>query len=145
MEARWLKLLLVCVTSNTLAAEAASEEHRNHFVSPSGNIFCSYFSAFDEDDEEVLRCDLKEALNPQPPRPDDCDLDWYPFFQMNDEGPAQQICAGDTVIQHDSGTLEYGHVWRRGPFQCSSSRSGIRCTNSSGHGWRLSRRRQLIF
>ena len=34
---------------------------------------------------------------------------------------------------------------RVGGFTCVSRRSGLRCTNRAGHGWRLSRERSSLF
>ena len=31
--------------------------------------------------------------------------------------------------------LQFGQSWQRGPYRCSTRTSGVRCTNSSGHGW----------
>jgi hypothetical protein len=47
----------------------------------------------------------------------------------------------------DSGfvILSYGSVWERGPFTCRSRVVGLRCTNSEGHGFFLSRERQEFF
>jgi hypothetical protein len=31
--------------------------------------------------------------------------------------------------------LKFGQSWRRGPYRCTSRRTGVRCTNASAHGW----------
>ena len=36
-------------------------------------------------------------------------------------------------------TLRYGWTWREGRMRCTSRRSGLTCTNASGHGWWLGR------
>lgn len=144
MKNRVIALMLLMLTTVWRISTANGQDvaqGADHFQSPSGNIFCSYFDL----DGGTLRCDLGEVNNPQPPRPEECENDWGPMFEMNGRGMAQQICAGDTVVAPDSPILEYGQRWRRGEFRCSSSRAGIRCTNRSGHGWQLRKSEQNLF
>jgi hypothetical protein len=37
--------------------------------------------------------------------------------------------------------LQFGQSWHRGAYRCTSRRSGVRCTNASGHGWVFGLRR----
>jgi hypothetical protein len=37
--------------------------------------------------------------------------------------------------------LQFGQSWQRGPYRCTSGQSGVRCTNTSRHGWVLGLRR----
>ena len=41
--------------------------------------------------------------------------------------------------------LAYGRTWTWHGFRCRSERSGLTCTNRSGHGFVLSRQSQRIF
>jgi hypothetical protein len=41
--------------------------------------------------------------------------------------------------------LRFGRTWRVAGFACTSRRTGLTCSNRSGHGFFLSRARQRIF
>lgn len=110
------------------------------FRMPSGNVGC-YFSAMDGS----LRCDVIEATQAPPERPDDCELDWGAMFDMTTHGEARRICAGDTVAGSQAPLLEYGRTWTRAGFECVSRSTGLHCTNAAGHGWQLSRTEQTLF
>jgi hypothetical protein len=43
--------------------------------------------------------------------------------------------------QNRARVLQFGQSWRRGPYRCTALRSGVRCKNTSGHGWLLGLRR----
>jgi len=45
----------------------------------------------------------------------------------------------------DVGALAYGKTWAWSGFRCTSRRTGLTCTNTSRHGFFLSRDRQKIF
>lgn len=48
-------------------------------------------------------------------------------------------------IATDTPVLAYGRTWRKAGFTCTSRRTALTCRNRSGHGWTLSRSRQVIF
>jgi hypothetical protein len=51
-----------------------------------------------------------------------------------------QPCSGDAGPFGDPSAavaVRYGHTWHGGPFSCKSSRQGMTCTSSDGHGFRL--------
>ena len=54
-------------------------------------------------------------------------------------------CAGDTAVLPNAPVLAYGRTWRRGGIVCRSRRTGLRCTNRSGHGFTLAREAWRIF
>jgi hypothetical protein len=107
------------------------------FRTPSKNIACGYLTA-----PAFLRCDVLSGLKPRPARR--CELDWT-GISMAPTGRATPTCAGDTVYQRGAPILAYGRTWRRGGFTCVSRRTGLRCTNRSGHGFVLARDRWRLF
>jgi hypothetical protein len=105
-----------------------------YFQTPSHNIGCLYQSA-----PQALRCDIRSGLKPPPSKPKGCTVDWTGGYQVGATGRAQKVCAGDTVLSAGARVVRYGTTWRRGPFTCKSSSSGLWCKNRSGHGFFLSR------
>ena len=115
------------------------------FRTPSGNIGCLYSSA-SGGVPASLRCDIRSRLHSPPPRhPAGCNLDWGDSLALERTGRAVLVCHGDTVIDPRSRVLAYGTGWARDGFSCSSQTTGLRCTNSAGHGFFLSRERWQRF
>jgi hypothetical protein len=98
------------------------------FIMPSRNIGCGFF--------EALRCDILSGLNPTPTG--DCELDWT-GLTLEPEGNAAPQCAGDTVFDPQAPILEYGQTWSLAGIRCESRQTGLRCTNTVGHGFELAR------
>jgi hypothetical protein len=98
------------------------------FIMPSRNIGCGFF--------EALRCDILSGLNPTPTG--DCELDWT-GLTIEPEGNAAPQCAGDTVFDPQAPVLEYGQTRSRAGITCASRQTGLRCTNTVGHGFALAR------
>ena len=111
------------------------------FKTPSGNIGCGYFGAF-QGLPASLRCDIRSGLKPKPRR--SCDLDWT-GLSVGPTGRARAVCAGDTAYDPVFRALAYGRSWSRGGITCLSRRIGLRCTNRSGHGFFLARERWRLF
>ena len=124
---------VVLATLSVTAANAAPSSYVQ-FRTPSGNIGCGYDSG-----SATLRCDIGTGLQPRPPKPKNCPLDWGFGYFVKRTGTARVVCAGDTAIDRRSPAVPYGTTWRRGGFACISTRAGLRCTNSSGHGFFLSK------
>ena len=53
--------------------------------------------------------------------------------------------AGDTAVLPNAPVLAYGRTWRRSGIVCRSRRTGLRCTNRTGHGFTLAREAWRIF
>jgi hypothetical protein len=98
------------------------------FIMPSRNIGCGFFDA--------LRCDILSGLNPRPTG--DCELDWT-GLTLEPDGNAAPQCAGDTVFDPQAPVLEYGQTWTLAGVRCESRQTGLRCTNTVGHGFELAR------
>lgn len=109
------------------------------FTSPSGNIGCIL-------SEKLLRCDIDERNWTPPPRAADCpDMIGYgQGISLNPTGPATFVCAGDTTLRGGP-PLAYGEYQAGGGMSCNSEPSGMRCSNSDGHGFFLSRQRYQLF
>jgi hypothetical protein len=57
--------------------------------------------------------------------------------------------SGVTFVKANAATdfprLAYGKSWTYHGFTCTSRTNGLRCRNASGHGFFLSREKQLLF
>jgi hypothetical protein len=83
-----------------------------------------------------LRCDILSGLVPEPTGA--CPNDWVGLF-ITTGGAAEPQCAGDTVYDKNVPTLGYGSTWKRGGITCTSSESGLACSNGAGHKFTLAR------
>jgi hypothetical protein len=113
------------------------------FRTPSANIGCVYASGLGG--RPSLRCDIRSGLRPRPPKPARCDLDWGDSYSLTPTGRASVTCHGDTAIIPRSRVLRYGSRWARSGLVCSSRKTGLRCRNTSGHGFFLSKQRSYRF
>ena len=59
-------------------------------------------------------------------------------------GNATFVCAGDTTLGSGP-VLPYGEYRAAGGVSCRSEQSGMRCSNSDGHGFTLSRETYTLF
>ncbi len=120
------------------AGAKASPLITDHFVTPSGKIQCQATT-------EQLRCELTtgSSLNPVPPRPSSCDLDWGQGLILDRANAVQVLCAGDTILRPREGstTLAYGRTWQWERFTCKVERSGLICLNLGRKGFFLSTQR----
>src|SRR2546430_14928176 len=110
------------------------------FKTPSGQLGCAYTK-----DPTTLRCDTRFAtrFTRRPPR---CEGEYGHSFEVSPNGHASAICAGDTVLSAAGArTIPYGHAWTIGPYACTNQTTSLTCTNDQGHGFRLSRKQQLLF
>lgn len=103
------------------------------FTSPSGNIGCILA-------EDLVRCDVAERDWAPPARPADCPeyTDYGQGIALGPAGPARFVCAGDTALGSGP-ALPYGQFQAGGGMSCTSEPSGMRCSNSDGHGFTISR------
>jgi hypothetical protein len=103
------------------------------FRSPTGNIACMLSA-------KSVRCDIA-AKNWTAPRPPGCpgEVDFGQGLTMNASGPAQVVCAGDTVLNPRAVVLEYGQTSRIGSIECESDDEGMDCSNDAGGEFSLSR------
>ena len=107
------------------------------FRTPSGAIGCAY-------DAASLRCDVAGGIKPLPPRPKSCRLDWGQGFEMGLKGDASVVCAGDTALGGPE-VVPYATTWHRAGLLCISSEKGLRCNNTDGHGFFVSKAKSYQF
>jgi hypothetical protein len=140
-----IAIVLVIVVAGAVAAaaltpSAGAQTKIVRFQTPSKNIGCLYSSATGR--PSYLRCDILSGLTPKPKRP--CELDWT-GFSMTVKSRATPTCAGDTVYDRNTKIFPYKWTWKRGGFTCTVQRAGLRCKNTTGHGFFLSRLRSYAF
>jgi hypothetical protein len=141
-----VKLVLVLVALLLVAgAGNAGAAGPKFFQTPSHNIGCVWSPPQSGGEISSLRCDIGSGLKPLPPRPQSCDLDWGFGYTMRAIGLARPLCAGDTARDPRAPILKYGSTWSAGGITCSSTTNGLRCKNTEGHGWFLSRQHSYRF
>ena len=132
--------LLITVSALVVLVNGPARAELDAFQSPSKGIACLY------DDGELegqpwLSCEVSGYIGTLPRTPADCDLDWQARGTLYAKTKATiGACAGDTLMSPDARILRYGATWKRGPFTCTSSTSGMRCKNRSGVGFLISKR-----
>lgn len=135
----------VAVSLGLASVAASSPTTVSFFQTPSRNIGCVYGSAL-SGQPAYLRCDVRSQLrNPVPRKPKACDLDYGDSIGMRKTGRPSLTCHGDTALDPRARVLAYGTTWSRDGFTCRSQTIGLRCSNSSGHGFFLSRERWYTF
>ncbi len=135
-------MLRVLATLLLFATPAVAQDYVT-FQTPSGNIQCL---AWDSGGENFVDCELRQmATSPLQRRPAGCELDWGRRFAVAATGPAEMVCAGDTVQDPDGLVLPYGQTATFGAVRCTSREAGLECRNAEGHGFLLSRARQELF
>lgn len=103
------------------------------FATPSRNIACRMAS-------DEVRCDVLENNWSVPPTPLDCQLDYGSGVVLSGSGPAELLCAGDTLADPSLTVLEYGESVRYDGVVCESKEIGLSCDDSgTGHGFTVSR------
>ena len=126
-----------------LCATPALAEELTFFQSPTGNIGCLAIVG-GEDDE--VRCDLRQLTASFTRPPAECDLDWGDSFAIGaNDRKGSLVCHGDTVFDQNAAVLDYGLNASFGPFTCTSAKTGMTCTNASGHGFSIARASQSVF
>jgi len=136
-----LAVSLLALTMLAVPAPAATFAENDggqiEFTMPSGNIGCIYTPAGGTDVYEPagggpeLSCDRVEPsytrviLGPS-----------GKAKRQNDVGDAS-CCGGDNVF-------DYGEVWKRDGFRCTSSTAGLTCTRG-GHGFSISRKTVKVY
>lgn len=130
---------LIAATAVIFFAPAAAAADLTPFASPSGNIGCMLA-------DDMVRCDIASRDWSPPPRTADCPdfTDYGQGITLGAEGPARFVCAGDTTLGMGP-ALEFGQTLARGGISCGSEPSGIRCSNSDGHGFVIAREAYRLF
>ena len=101
-----------------------------NFQTPSKNITCALTVS-------SVRCDIVQRDWQPPTKPASCQLDWGNGVYL-DNGKADFICAGDTVVGTATMVLRYGSSLQAGNVQCDSRNAALRCIDKkSQHGFTL--------
>ena len=136
---RALPLGFALLLVGLLAASAPAATTFHFFHSPSRNIDCVISG-------DQARCDIRQHSFRAPPRPRSCDLEWGSVVAVGKASKRGSFaCVGDTARDPKAKTLAYGKTIRAGGMRCTSRTDGIRCRNSRGHGFLISRARYLLF
>ncbi len=110
------------------------------FTSPSRNIGCMI-------DASGVRCDIQQRYWDPPRRPRDCPpaTGYGQGITLSPGRRAEFVCAGDTAFGGGE-PLAYGQSITSGDLECTSSESGMTCTDTrSGNGFSLSREGYELF
>ena len=141
-------VVFIALAAAGIAAGVASADRAAStvafFRTPSGNIGCVY-STGAGGLKQALRCDIRSGIKPKPAQPKSCDLDYGDSYELGRTGRAILVCHGDTAIDPHAKVLAYGQTWRRNGITCRSKTTGLRCTNTSGHGFFMSRAHSYRF
>ncbi len=137
---RRLALLLALTLGGALAQTA--DRYQDGFTLPSGRLQCQFSQ--DPSYGSEVRCDVLDPTFHAPAPPADCPLAWGDSLYVAPTGRAAFTCHGDTVMAVRP-VLDYGQTWRRAGITCASSRAGVRCTNTQGHGFTLARAHYDLF
>jgi hypothetical protein len=136
--------LLLSVALPWLSINAVRAEFAEGFKSPTGNITCAFFEAFERMPASI-RCDIANISSTPPRRPRNCDGEYGHSFEVRSRGPAERLCITDTVTGPEYRVLPYGRSWRKGGITCDSAETGITCMNETGGGFEISRAKQRVF
>jgi hypothetical protein len=134
-----MKRVMVAAAGAAIVMAAAPQAAAEGFQSPSGNIGCQL-------NDDALRCDIGDRNWAPPPKPADCpeQIGYGQGIILHTYGPARFVCAGDTAMGFGR-LLGYGEYHAGGGMSCNSEQSGMRCSNSDGHGFTLSRQGYTLF
>ena len=124
-----------------LGAAGSAQAKLVMFSSPSGNIGCAGETT--RGATNVVRCDIRTRSWSPPAKPASCELDWGQGVTLGPLRRARWTCAGDTTLGVPI-KLRYGATKQIGTIRCTSLRSGMRCLNKRGFGFKMSRQRMIF-
>lgn len=112
------------------------------FMTPSGNIYCNgQVSGGGVVDCTIVSRSGEYAL----PKPASCAGVWGHEFTLEGSGSATMKCGGAPEGVDYSDIADYGASADFGDITCTSERAGLTCSNKSGRGFFLSRRKQEVW
>lgn len=132
--------ILLAILMTFLVASVSNAENLR-FRSPSGNIECM----MNDQLGGYAFCGLSVDRQSYTDRPEDCDADWGNFFEVGREGEGTLACVSDYFYGPPEFTLPYGARITFSGMTCLSEQTGMTCTNASGGGFSINRRRQSVF
>jgi hypothetical protein len=140
----WMRIVLI-VSFCCSVLTAANAGEMESFRTPSGNVHCMFLEGTREYPAN-LRCDIMQIDGSLPSRPRDCDLEYGRSFGVSQgDSNGQLLCVGDAVFNDNNPALQYGQIWQRAGFTCTSAENGLSCFNANRHGFFLSRGSRKVF
>lgn len=138
---RIISLIALCGAAVVLAAGTANAAGQSGFFkTPNGKIYCGWGTG----PQGFLVCGVKgTTLKPKPKN--NCaklgvDYVGNRLAMTNTSRAKVQACAGDAGPFADPSrtkVLAAGKAWSRGVFKCMTTKSTVRCSNKSKHGFEL--------
>ena len=139
-------LLLPALGLVALTGTAEAKYRQRVFVTPSKTTICMIAVDRSGKQRPWVRCDVMDATNAPPAKPKSCEFDYGFSFGVRSTGRAYRNCVSDAIADPDkTKTLPYGSSASLGGITCTAKRTGLRCVNRSGHGFRLRRDSQVLF
>lgn len=111
------------------------------FQTPTGNSRCSF--SHSRSYTPFLRCDFVSDVAPLA-KPQGCESEWGFSIGLQPRTRPEPQCVSDAFDTRGS-VLQYGETWSEGGIACTSRPTGLRCVNTVGHGFNLTRQRQDLF
>ncbi len=142
----------LCAAALSASAGASAASHSGYFKTPSGSVYCDYLYG-NGAAVNYVRCGFSSKLVPQEAKPKggcpmDTDYVGNRMLVMQKGKGQTEPCAGDAGPFGNpkaAVTLPYTHTWHGGPFSCTSSRQGMTCKRSDGHGFYLAKHHWRVF
>ena len=131
-----VKVFGSALVAAAVAASATAAPQKSYFTfkAQGGLVECGIFvgGAYSE---SLLRCDIRTGLKPKVKRPRAA-TSTTARRSSYVRGRAFPGCVSDAIGRAQT-TLGYGKTYKRGPFTCTSARSGLTCKNAAKHGFFL--------
>jgi len=112
------------------------------FMTPSGNIYCNGMVG---GGGSIGCAIISRSGAPAKKKPDSCLATWGHSFYLEATGPAGMSCSSKPERVDYTDKAGYGQTGEFGSIICKSERTGLTCSNKSGHGFFLSRAKQRVF
>lgn len=126
--------------SAVTALPVAADGFRINFKTPGGTV-CGGDSKYGNG----VSCFVHAENEPIRPRPADCIFDWGGEFYLPANGKPRLECVSDYVYHPAPPVLQYGQTISGRGWKCTSAPSGLRCENNRKHGFKLTRKHQVLF
>ena len=147
-------VVAVCAVAFSASAGAEGQAHSGYFKTPSASVYCDYlYGGRIRPQYRYVRCGFKSKLSPQEAKPKggcpmDTDYVGNRMILMAKGRGQTEPCAGDAGPFGNpkaAVAIPYGHTWHGGPFSCTSSKQGMACKSTSGHGFALAKTGWRVF
>lgn len=126
-------VIAAATAASAIALPATAHADTQNFQSPSANIYCVL-------DSGGVACDISDFTYQVPPGPPCAQhFPWGNRFSLTPGKPAAMECHGDTLRVPGEPTLDYGQTISAGTITCDSEPAGMKCTDSSGHYFSVSK------